>query len=316
MEYLTHESIAIIGVGTMGHSIAIAVSRVGRDLMLIGMDQKDIQNAKLGIEKKLKTLINYDIISQSDKEEIEAKIKFSTSIGKGIEGATFIIEAIPEELGLKQQLFKQLGDMCPEDVILASTTSGLSPTKIAMETKNPERTVVAHFWNPAHLMPLVEVVRGEKTSDNTVNRTMSLMKILNKKPIEVKKDIPGFIVNRLQFALFREAQHILEEGAATKEDIDIAVMNSIARRLPVTGIFLSADMGGLDVYEAISSYLFADLSNTNDSCDTMKELVRRGKLGEKTGQGFYEWPHEESSRLNEKREELLIDFLKRDMNKP
>lgn len=309
------EKMTIVGAGAMGHSIAIAAAWSGRDSVILGINQKDIEKAEQGIEKKISVLLENDLISHTDKQDMYNRISFTTSLERSVEEASFIIEAIPEDLSLKQDLFKTLDVLCLQDVILASTTSGLSPTQIAGKTKNPERTIVTHFWNPAHLVPLVEVVRGENTSNQTVERTIDLMKKMRKKPVEVKKDIPGFIVNRLQFALFREAQYILDQGAATKEDIDSAVMNSIARRLPETGIFLSADMGGLDVYEAISRYLFKELSAAEQSYEKMKGLIEQGAYGAKAGKGFYEWSEDDIYKVNKNREKCLIDFLKKDMNK-
>jgi 3-hydroxybutyryl-CoA dehydrogenase len=192
-------------------------------------------------------------------------------------------------------------------------TSALSPTEIASGTNHPERTVITHFWHPAHLIPLVEVVRGNKTSDLTIKRSLELMIKMNKKPIEVRKEAPGFVGNRLQFALLREAQHILEEGIASKEDIDAAVVYSIGRRLPVTGPILSADMGGLDVYKDISNYLYSHLSTTQESTPSMSELVNENKLGNKTGEGYYKWDASFSEEVNNAREKELIRYLKRDM---
>jgi 3-hydroxybutyryl-CoA dehydrogenase len=197
-------------------------------------------------------------------------------------------------------------------VILATNTSGLSLSLIAAGTKKPERTIVAHFWNPAHLVPLVEVLRTDKTSDDTFNRTIALLKYMHKKPIEVKKEVPGLVGNRLQFALFREAQYLLEEGIASKEDIDAAVTYSIGRRLPVTGPLLSADMGGLDVFASISDYLFEDLSKSDCSFPTLKKLVEQKKFGNKTAEGYYEWDEDFSTKVNQAREKELIRHLKQD----
>lgn len=172
---------------------------------------------------------------------------------------------------------------------------------------------MTHFWNPAHLIPLVEVVRGEKTGDEAVERSFQLLKQMKKKPIEVKKEIPGFVGNRLQYALFREAQYLLEEGIASKEDIDDAVTYGIGRRLPVSGPLMTADMGGLDVFSAISDYLFQHLSSAEESLPILKKLVEEQKLGDKSGEGYYKWDEDFSKQYNQKREEELIRFLKKDL---
>jgi len=309
------EKIAVIGCGTMGHSVALSAAWAGYDVKMQGVDTADIARALAGMSSKLKVLIQNDLINEEEALIIKNRVETVTTIEKAVEGTTFIIEAVPEKIELKQEVFKQLDSLCDVNVILASNTSALSPTDIASRTVNPERTVITHFWHPAHLIPLVEVVRGEKTNDKTVARSMALMTNMNKKPIEVKKEVPGFVGNRLQFALLREAQYILEEGIATKEDIDAAVLYSIGRRFPVTGPFLSADMGGLDVYTDISNYLYNNLSNAQQSAPSMEKLLNAGKLGNKTGEGYYQWDEAFSEEMNNSREKELIRYLKQDMDK-
>jgi 3-hydroxybutyryl-CoA dehydrogenase len=204
--------------------------------------------------------------------------------------------------------------MCNEEVILATNTSGLSPSLIGLNLKYPQRILATHFWNPAHLIPLVEVLRAKFTNDNTFKRTIDLLMFMNKKPIEVKKEVPGMVGNRLQFALFREAQFLLEQGIASKEDIDAAVTYGIGRRLPVTGPLLSADMGGLDVFASISDYLFKDLSNADQSSGKLRDLISQGHFGQKNGKGYYTWNEKFAEAMNHKREEQLIQFLKDDIN--
>lgn len=306
------ERIAVIGCGTMGHSIALSAAWAGYDVTMHGIAVEELKNALAGMESKLQVLIDNDLLTIEEAQAVKGRVTTVTTIEDAVKEATFIIEAVPERLELKQQIFKQLDELCDPTVILASNTSAISPTDIASKTKHPERTVITHFWHPAHLIPLVEVVRGSKTNDETVERSMKLMNAMNKKPIEVKKEAPGFVGNRLQFALLREAQHILEEGIATKEDIDAAVLYSIGRRLPVTGPFLSADMGGLDVYTDISNYLYRDLSTAKQSASSMQELLEAGDLGSKTGKGYYEWSTEFTDEMNTEREKELIRYVKKD----
>ena len=306
------EKLAIIGSGTMGHSIALNAAWSGLNVSMYGLNQDDLTKGLEGIKNKLVGLNQHGLISLQDIEAIQARISTSQSIDDTVAGSSFVIECIPEDLALKQQLFNHLDKICAPDVILATNTSGLSLSLIAAGTKNPERTVITHFWNPAHLVPLVEVLRIDKTSEDTFNRTIALLKYMHKKPIEVKKEVPGLVGNRLQFALFREAQYLLEQGIASKEDIDAAVTYSIGRRLPVTGPLLSADMGGLDVFASISDYLFDDLSKSDRSFPTLKKLVEQKKLGNKTAEGYYEWDKDFSTRVNQAREKELIRYLKQD----
>ncbi|ADF38516.1 3-hydroxyacyl-CoA dehydrogenase family protein [Priestia megaterium] len=307
------EELAIIGSGTMGHSIALSASIAGFNVKIWGIDDSDIQRGKHGIDEKLNLLTTYEVVDSNEIKNIKERIYFTNSLRECVNSASFVIEGIPENLYLKQKMFQELDELCSQNVILASNTSGLSPTDIAALTSYPERTVVTHFWNPGHLIPLVEVIRGEQTSEQTVNRSLELLKNLNKKPIVVQKDILGSIGNRLQYALFREAQYILEQGVASIEDIDKAVCYSIGRRLSVTGPFMTADMGGLDVFDSISAYLFPDLSNHNKSFSKMKNLIDEGNYGQKTGKGFYEWSQQQSKKMNKEREQQLIYWLKRDL---
>ncbi len=306
------EKLAIIGSGTMGHSIALNAAWSGLNVRMYGLNQDDLTKGLEGIKNKLIVLNQHGLISLPDIEAIQSRISTSQSIDDTVAGSSFVIECIPEDLSMKQQLFNHLDKICAPDVIIATNTSGLSLSLIASSTKNPERTIVTHFWNPAHLVPLVEVLQTNKTSEDTFNRTIALLKYMYKKPIEVKREVPGLVGNRLQFALFREAQYLLEEGIASKEDIDAAVTYSIGRRLPVTGPLLSADMGGLDVFASISDYLFEDLSKSDRSYPTLTKLVAQKKFGSKTKRGYYDWNKEFSTKVNQAREKELIRHLKQD----
>ncbi|WP_334314196.1 3-hydroxyacyl-CoA dehydrogenase family protein [Aneurinibacillus sp. Ricciae_BoGa-3] len=312
---MSAEKLSILGAGTMGHSIALSAAMSGMSVTVWGNSEADIARGQQGIAEKLAILRKHDVIHESQADASKERVVFTIAMEDCIRDATFIIEAVPEILELKQDLYEQLDEQCERKVILASNTSGLSPTAISARMRHPERMVVTHFWNPGHLIPLVEVVRGEHTADLTVERALAVLRTMNKRPIEVKKDILGSIGNRLQYALFREAQYILQQGVATMEDIDAAVRYSIGRRLPVTGPFMTADMGGLDVFHSISSYLFPDLSTEQASLPAMRELVDAGKFGQKNGEGFYKWTKEFSDKMNEEREKELIEWLKKDLQR-
>lgn len=306
------ETLSIIGCGTMGHSIALAAAWAGIDVKVSGMTEEDTSKADKELVEKLNIMFDNDLISKAEIQQISARMTLLTSLKETAKEATYIIEAIPEKIEMKQSLYKQLEQLADENVIIASNTSGFMPTTLAKETSQQKRFIVTHFWNPAHLIPLVEIVKGEKTNEETVDRTMRLMKVMGKKAILLEKEIPGFIGNRLQYALFREAQALLDEKVATKEDIDAAITYSIGRRLPITGPLMTADLGGLDVFSSISDYLFKDLSASNKSGATLTNLVAEEKNGYKNGEGFYLWDKEISEQINAEREKTLIHFLKRD----
>jgi 3-hydroxybutyryl-CoA dehydrogenase len=227
-------------------------------------------------------------------------------------GADFVIESVAEDLNIKQEVYGKMDKLCPPHAIFATDTSGLSPTAIAESIQRKDKFVVAHFWNPAHLLPLVEVVPGKYTSQETVDITMKLMELIGKKPIPLLREAPGFIGNRLQFALLREAMFIVESGIATKEAVDATVRYSMGRRLGVTGPLESADLGGLDIFYNISKYMMRDLCDSHDVSPLIKEPVDRGALGAKTGAGFYNWTPDELVRLRKMREKVLIEWLQKD----
>jgi len=307
------ETLSVLGSGLMGHSIALTAAWAGFSVVLQGNSEAGLVRADKGINEKLALLADNALIKQEDIATIWSRIQTTLSVPDAVANASFVIESIPEQLELKQQLYEQLDTLCDERVVLASNTSGLSPTALAKHMKRPERMIVTHFWNPAHLLPLVEVVRGEKTDDGTANRAMQLLRDMDKKPILVKKDVLGSVGNRLQYALFREAQYILEQDIASMEDIDAAITYSLGRRLPITGPFMTADMGGLDVFDSISSYLFEDLSKANGSFESIRTLVDSGNHGMKTGTGFYKWDEAFSAKMTKEREQELIRYLKRDL---
>ncbi|ARK20115.1 MULTISPECIES: 3-hydroxyacyl-CoA dehydrogenase family protein [Sporosarcina] len=305
-------TITIIGCGTMGHSIGLAAAWSGIPVRLVGMSEKDLDKARAGLQSKLDTMMENGLLDVIKIKEIQKAIEFTTSLEEAVVDSSFIFEVIPEQIELKRVLYKKLEQLVSKTSIIASNTSGFKPSELATEMKYPNRFIVTHFWNPAHLIPLVEVVKGEYTDDETVESAMELLRSMNKKPVLVKKEITGFIGNRLQYALFREAQYLLDIGAASKEDIDAAVTYSIGRRLPVTGPLMTADMGGLDVFSAISNYLFSDLSVAEQSGEAVTSLVDAGHLGDKSGRGFYDWDEKTSQKINKERERMLIEFLKND----
>lgn len=306
------ENITIIGSGTMGHSIALSLAWGGLSAKVYCINNKAAKDAEQEVKKKLKTMTAHQVITDIDEESIFKYIQFTTNLEDALSGTSFIIEAITENLNLKRKLFDDISGYLNEDTVLASNTSGFLPSELSQNYKYPEQFAVAHFWNPAHLIPLVEIVPSAKTSKKTVQRIKILLEKINKKPIVLKKEITGLIGNRLQYAMFREAQYLLDNGYADKEDIDASVTHSIGRRYPVTGPLMTADMGGLDVFSAISDYLFKELSSQEQSGETISNLVNQGKFGIKNGEGFYEWNQEFSERVNRERDRVLLNFLEQD----
>lgn len=308
------ERVSVIGTGLMGNSIALAIAWGNVPVVIYGLNDDEINYAMKNINSDLEVLVASQIINDKNAKQIKNRITSSINLENAVTNATFIIEAVPENLEIKQDLFNKLESYCTKETIFASNSSSLTPSKMAEKLQHPERVLGAHFWNPAHLIPLVEIIKGKKTATSFIERAKKLILEINKQPILVNKEVVGFVGNRLQFAILREAQYLYELGVASIEDIDKAVQLSIGRRLGMTGPFLSADLGGLDVFKSISDYTFLDLSQETKANKTINNLVKEGNLGEKSGKGYYDWNDEFGQDIKQKRKEELIHWLKKDLN--
>jgi 3-hydroxybutyryl-CoA dehydrogenase len=229
------ERIAIIGVGTMGHGIASDFARGGFEVAVCDISAGRLAQALVQIEQGLEEFVSWDLLPPAEVQATMARIRTTTSIEEAAGDAELVIETVFEDLALKQEVFRQLDQVCPADTILASNTSSFMPSLLAPATNRPEQVVVAHFFYPPPLMPLVEVVRGSQTTDETVQAVYRTLQAAGKSPIIIQKEAMGFLANRLQLALLREALYIVEQGIASAQDVDTAVYQSFGRRLAVAG---------------------------------------------------------------------------------
>lgn len=300
-----------IGTGIMGSTSAAALAGAGKKVALWGRSRESIARGMDGAKSALETLGENGLLDCAPGEAL-AKIVPVADLAEAADGAFFILESVSEDLETKHAVLLEAEKYCSPEAIIGSNTSGLLPSEIAAPLGNPGRFAVTHFWNPAHLMPLVEICPGRLTHPATVDRVRDFLLSAGKKPVVLAKEAHGFIVNRLQFALLREAVHIVESGIASMEEVDEAMKASLGRRLADTGPFETADLGGLDVFTSIASYLFADLSNADGAPAALKERVEKGMFGAKTGEGLFPWPPGKSGALQKKRAATLISFLKRD----
>ena len=305
-------TICNLGTGTMGFGTALIFAVHGYNVRMFGRSEASIQRGFNGIGAALETYSRFGLIFDDEVPSILDRIRGVTSLEEAAAGADFVLESVAEVLQTKREVFSRIEKVCAPDTIFATNTSGLSPTAIAEVLKRKERFVVAHFWNPPHLLPLVEIVPGRHTSPETVDLTWKLMERIGKKPVALKREAPGFIGNRLQLALLREAMYIVESGIASREAVDTAVKYSLGMRLAATGLLESVDLGGLDIFYNISGYLLKDLCNSSEIALRLKEAVEKGNLGTKTGCGFYDWSPEALAKIKQEREDLLIEWLQRD----
>ncbi|MBU2499581.1 MAG: 3-hydroxyacyl-CoA dehydrogenase family protein, partial [Proteobacteria bacterium] len=222
----------------------------------------------------------------------------------------FVVEAVLENLALKQELFQELDRLCPKETILATNTSVISITEIAEKSKNRDRILGTHFWNPPYLIPLVEVIRGKETSDPVMDITFDLMREVGKHPVRVQKDVPGFVGNRLQHALWREAISIVEHGIADPATVDECVRFGFGLRLPILGPMETADMVGTDLTLAIHDYLLKHIERSPEPSPLLRQKVKDGDLGFKTGRGFQAWTPEKAQESRKRLQEYLLRVTK------
>jgi 3-hydroxybutyryl-CoA dehydrogenase len=302
-------TVAVIGAGTMGSVLAGEFARIGCRVRLTDVDRQTVKKGLERLRKAHGALVASGRLSVGDVRSAHRRIAAGTDVEKACGGADLVIEAVSEELALKKQVFASLDAATPGSAILATNTSGLSVTEIAAATSRPAQVAGMHFWNPPHIMPLVEVVKGEKTSATTARVLVDVATRLGKRPILVNRDVPGFVGNRLQFAVLREALHLVAEGVASAEDVDAAMTSGPGLRWGVLGPLRIADLGGLDVFHAISSYLFRELSGATEPPAMLTEQVREQRLGAKSGAGFYRYTKKEVDALIARRDRLLQRFL-------
>jgi 3-hydroxybutyryl-CoA dehydrogenase len=282
------ETIAVIGAGTMGHGIAQVAAAYGFPVLLSDVDREALARGVQSIEKNLAKGISLGKLTENDRDRTLQQIRGTTKL-EDCAKADLIIEAAPEKLDLKREILRQLESLTDRSFIFASNTSSLSITEIARSAKRPEAVVGMHFFNPVHIMRLVEIVVGEKTSDDTVETVTAAGRRMRKEPIVVK-DVPGFASSRLGVALGLEAMRMVEQGVASARDIDIAM--ELGYNHPMGPLKLT-DLVGLDVRLSIAEYLHSELgSETFRPPEVLRRLVSEGKLGKKTGQGFYDWSKE------------------------
>ncbi len=291
--------VTIIGTGQIGSSAALLFALHGRPVRLVS---RTAESARRGVERirgLLRPLIQSGITDAAAAGMALERIDPSADLQATIRGVRFIFEAIPEHLDLKRALFRQLDALTPPAVILASGTSGLLITQLAANTIHPGRIIGVHFWNPPHLMALVEVMRGERTSPHVVEETCALVRALGKSPV-VEPDIPGGIGNRLQYAMIREAISLVDRGVASPADIDTVVKLGFGTRLAVIGPLELCDLIGLHLAHAILDYLLPDLDRSDRPPRMLAEKVQRGELGVSTEQGFHDWRGRDPAELRER----------------
>ena len=293
------ERVAVIGGGMMGAGVAQVFAAAGHEVALHDVCPEALERAPGAIRNNLDLLAEHGLFPADAVDAAVGRVRTTTDLADAAGGADFVVECVFEDLGLKQGVFERLDALCPPETILATNTSVMSIAEIGALAKHKERVVGTHFWNPPYLIPLVEVVRTAQVDAEVVERTMALLRNAGKHPIDCKKDAPGFVANRLQHALWREAISIVEHGIADAATVDECIRFGPGLRLPILGPMENADMVGLDLTLAIHDYILPHLESSGVPSPLLRSKVEAGELGFKTGSGFQEWSAEkaEASRL-------------------
>jgi 3-hydroxybutyryl-CoA dehydrogenase len=294
--------IGVIGGGLMGHGIAYLLAAAGHQVGVF----EPAAEIRASLPQRLASI--RDLLD--DEEAVLSRISAHDQLAPAVKEATFVFEAAPEKLPLKQTIFAELESLTAPDTILASNSSAIPTTEIGRELKHRERVVGTHFWNPPHLVPLVEVIQNEKTSDAAVVRTIELLASAGKTPVHIRRDIPGFVGNRLQHALKREAIALLAAGVCDAETLDTVVKTGFGARMAVLGPMEQSDLVGLDLTLDIAEVLAADLDRTAGPHPFLRAKIAAGKLGMKTGEGFRKWTPAQADAVRDRLRRFLANQAK------
>jgi 3-hydroxyacyl-CoA dehydrogenase len=295
---------AVIGTGTMGPGMGAVLARAGIETALHDVSAEALERARAGAELATGVLDRLEAPKGDG-----GSLRFDSDLAAALEGAEFVLEAVPEKLELKHEVFPLFEQHAGPDAILASNTSGIPITKIAAVCERPERVVGMHWSNPPHLIPMIEVIPGEQTSQETVDATAELVQRVGYHPV-VEKEVPGFVENRILYAIMRECLDLVDRGIIDPEGLDLNVRWGIGYKLAVIGPMELLDMAGLDIYNAVGSYLNQDLSTSGAVSSTIRGLIDEGRLGMKTGGGIYDYTPEQIEELRGRRAAKLVAVRK------
>lgn len=303
------KKIGVAGGGTMGSGIAQIFAQHGYEVVVIDIAEQFLENTKRIVSLNQKTLINEGLLTREEALESLKHISYTTD-KNAFKDVDLIVEAIIEKMEIKQNYWLEVETIAKYDCIFSTNTSGLSINGICSKLSNKKRFVGMHWWNPPHIIPLIELIKADETSDEVVQVLKELVEKIGKESVVVLKDVNGFIGNRIQFAVYREALKIVEEGIATIEDVDKAMKYGPGFRYPVLGPFETADLGGLDTFYYISSYLFNELSDRKEPTRLQQEMMDNNNLGIKTGKGWYDYSDGKDEEAMAKRDTNFYKMLK------
>jgi 3-hydroxyacyl-CoA dehydrogenase len=295
--------VTIVGAGIMGTGLAVQFARHGSSATLVDHRESNLEAARGTIGEALSFLEREDMLA-AEPDAVRESIGYTLDTAAGVEGTDLVIETVSEDRAVKRDVFETVAAAAPDDAVLASNTSGIPITELGAFVPDPERVVGCHWWNPPYLLPLVEVVRGEETADDTVDRTVGYVEGVDRDPIVVERDIPGFVWNRIQNAVLRECTHLVEEGVASLEDVERAVRDGYALRTTAIGPFETADLSGLDLFRDIADGIYPHLSTAEEAGPAFEDRIEAGETGVVAGKGFHEY-EESLAEAIERRDERV-----------
>lgn len=301
--------VGVVGAGTMGAGMAQVFAQAGYTVRWYNRSATGLQRGLSRVRDNQRLLIRHGVLTAGQAEAALARLHPSETLAD-LADVQLVSESIVKDLPAKQALFQALDRLCDGATIFTTNTSGLSISHIAEAVSQRQRFAGLHCANPPHIIPIVEIINGKETSDVTCEVLTALARRLGKRPVLVQREVPGFISNRLQFALLREALYLIESGVASAADVDAAIKHGIGLRWALFGPLEIADLGGLDVFDAIAGYLFEDLSNTAEVSPVLRSRVVEGQIGIKSGNGFYAYTPERGRALAAQRDEALLALLR------
>ena len=301
----TYKRVAVMGTGTMGPGMGAVLARGGMEVALFDVSAEALERAKAAYD------LAWGVLDRLETPTVDGgSVRYATDLSDALDGVEFVMEAVPEKLELKQQVFGEYEQHVGPDVILASNTSGIPVTKIAANLEHPERAIGMHWSNPPHLIPMIEIIPGEKTNEAARAGAAAMVQDIGYYPSLLKKEVPGFVENRILYAIMRECLALVDEGVVDAEELDLNVKWGIGYKLAVIPPMQLLDMAGLDIYTSVATYLNPALSNASEVSSTIRDLIDKGRLGMKTGGGLFDYDAERAAQLQKERAAALVAVRK------
>ena len=297
---------AVMGGGLMGSQIALVLALGSKETVLMSRRQETLDRAMKNINRYATDLERNDLLRGEKAAEVLVRIRTTTEVGEAVGDSDFVVESITENLEAKQALFEEMDALAPRETVLASNTSGLPITILGERMVHQDRIGGSHFVQPGHIVPVVEVIRGQKTSDEAMDRSCEIWERLGRITLRVQKDGPGFLVNRLQHAVIREAVHLLVTGVADAEAIDLAIELGLAPRFTTAGPLKQRDINGLKMHVRVAEHLWKELGGWEEPLAYLQAMVERGETGLDSGKGYYDWSGQDPTAVRSQKDEQLI----------